>query len=199
MRTCQQCGRPAAIRITNDEGELYLCIDCNLKLEHAETLEFQRTARQFNLAAAAFEAMSDLPGLVPRMPVPPVQTFPVGTMNVNNINVDNSVIGVLNTGSIETVDHAVTVLKQSGANEMAAAISRLTQSVIDSTEADNESRNQIVEILSVIADEALKPKHERRGAVIRPLITELATSFSGLAGLSSLWQQYGPMIQTFFN
>lgn len=199
MRTCQQCGRPAAICITNDDGELYLCVDCNLKLEHAETLEFQRTAQQLNLAAAAFEAMSGLQGLVPRMPVPPVQTLPVLTMNVNNINVDDSVIGVLNTGSIETVDHAVTVLKQSGAGEMAAAFSKLTQSVIDSREADNELRNQIVEILSVIADEAAKPKQERRAAVIPPLITELATSFSGLAGLSHLWQQYGPMIQAFFN
>ena len=199
MRRCQQCDRPAAFRITDDDGELYLCIDCKLKFEHAETLEFQRTAQQFNLAAAAFEMMSGLPGLVPRIPIPPVQTFPVGNMNVNNINVDNSVIGVLNTGSIETVDNAITVLKQSGAEEMAAAISKLTQSVIDSADATNESKNQIVEILSVIADEAVKPKQERRPAVIRPLLTELATLFSGLAGLSHLWQQYGPMIQSFFN
>ena len=51
------------VRITDDGGELYLCIDCNLKLQHAESLEFQRTAQQFNLAAAAFESVSGLPGL----------------------------------------------------------------------------------------------------------------------------------------
>jgi len=198
MRTCQQCGRPAAVRITDDQGELYLCIDCNLKFEHAEALEFQRTAQQLNQVAAEFEAASGLPGLVPRMPVPPVHAVLIGNMNVNNINVDNSVIGVLNTGSIKTVDNSVTVLRQSGDEEMALAISKLTQSVIDSADADNESKREIVDLLSVIADEARKPQQERRPAVIRPLLTELATAFSGLAGLSHLWQQYGPMIQAFF-
>ena len=199
MRTCQQCGRPATVRITDDEGELYLCIDCNLKLEHAQALDFQRTAQQFNLAAAAFESMSGLPGLVPRMPVPPVQALPIANMNVNNINVDNSVIGVLNTGCIETVNNAITMLKESGADEIASAISELTQSVIDAQDASNESKNDILELLSVIADEARKPKQDRRSAVVRPLLKDLATGFSGLAGLSNLWQQYGPMIQTFFS
>jgi hypothetical protein len=186
------------VRITDDQSELYLCIDCNLKFEHAEALEFQRTAQQINLVADAFEAASGLPGLVPRMRVPTVQAVPIGNMNVNNINVDNSVIGVLNTGSIKTVDNSVTVLRQSGDEEMALAISKLTQSVIDSAHADNESKRQIVDLLSVIADEARKPQQERRRAVIPPLLTELATAFSGLAGLSHLWQQYAPMIQAFF-
>jgi hypothetical protein len=199
MKTCQQCGRPATVRITDDECELYLCIDCNLKLEHAQALDFQRTAQQFNLAAAAFESMSGLPGLVPRMPVPPVQSLPIANMNVHNINVDNSVIGVLNTGCIESVSNAITMLRESGADEIASAISKLTQSVIDTQDASNESKNEILELLSVIADEARKPKQDRRSAVLRPLLSELATGFSGLAGLSQLWQEYGPMIQAFFS
>jgi len=186
------------VRVKDGDGELYLCLDCNLKLEQADTLEFQRTGQHLNLAAAAFDVMSGLPGLVPRIRVPPVPPLPVGTTNVNNISVGNGVIGVLNTGSIEKVDQAVTVMRQSGADEIAAAIRKLAQSVIDFTEADNKSRDKIVEILSVVADEAVRPKQERRGTVIRALITELATAFSGLAGLSHLWQQYGPVIQAFF-
>lgn len=198
MKKCQHCERPATVRITNGHGELYLCLDCNVKLEHAETLEFQRTAQLFNLVAAEYEAASGLPGLVPRLPVPHFHTLPVGNMNVNNINVDNSVIGVLNAGSIETVNNAVTALRQSGAEGIASAISKLAQSVIDCANADNQKKNQIVELLSVIADEARKPKQERRLTVIRSLITDLATTFSGLAGLSHLWQQYSPMIVAYF-
>jgi len=129
MRRCQQCGRPAVVRVSDKDGQLHLCIDCVLQLEHAEAMEFQRTAQQFNLAAAAFEAAAGLPGLVPRMPIPPVHIAPISSISINNINVDNSVIGVLNTCSIETVDNAVTVLKHSGAEQMESAISTLTQSV----------------------------------------------------------------------
>lgn len=199
MRKCQQCGRPATIRITNTEGELYLCIDCNLKLEQAEALEFHRTAQQFNMVAGAFEAAAGLPGLVPRVRIPPAPPVPIANMNVNNFNVNNSVLGVLNTGSIQSVDNAITVLRQSGVNEMASAISKLTQAVIDAKDIGGDLRNRIVETLSFIAEEAAKPETERRPAGIRPLITDLATSFSGLAGLSVLWQEYGPVIQSFFS
>jgi hypothetical protein len=200
MKQCQQCGRPAVVRISDNEGELYLCLDCNLKFEHAETLEFQRTAQQFNLAAAAFETVSGLPGMLPRMPVPPVRTLPVSnTMNIHNINVQDSVVGVINTGSIEAVDNAITVLKQSGADAMAVAIAKLTESVINSAEAESELKNELVEILSVLGEEATKPQPQRRIAVVRALFGELSTGFSGLASLTQLWQQYGPVIQAFFS
>lgn len=198
MEKCQQCGRPATIRIANDQGELYLCIDCNLKLVQAEAIEFHQTAQQFNLVANAFEAAAGLPGLVPRMRVPPAPPVPITNMNVNNFNVNNSVLGVLNTGSIQSVDNAITVLKQSGVDEMASAISKLTQAVIDAKDISGELKNRVVETLSFIAEEATKPEKKRRPAGIRPLITELATFFSGLGGLSQVWHEYGPVIKSFF-
>lgn len=201
MRSCQQCGRPATVRITHqdEEGELYLCVDCDLKREYAESLEFQRTVQQLNMAAAAFEATTGLTGLVPRMPIPPTPQLRVGNMNVNNINVDNSVIGVLNTGSIKAVDSAVTVLKRSGADGVASAIANFTEQVVNSNEADNDTKNRVVEILSVVAEEATKPNNERRVAVIRPLLVEISSAVSGIAALTQLWHEYGPIIVSFFN
>jgi hypothetical protein len=199
-KRCQHCGKPATICITHARkpGELYLCVDCNLKSELAESLEFQRLAHQMNFVAAAFEATSGLPGLVPRMPVPQIPPFRVGDMKVHNINVDNSVVGVLNTGSIQTVDNAVTVLKRRGADEIGLALAEFTQRVIDANNVDNETKNRVVEILSAVAEEATKPEGERRLGVIRPLLLELSTAVSGLADLAQLWQQYGPLILEFF-
>lgn len=196
---CRNCGKRAAVCIRDQDGELYLCVDCNLKFEQAEDLEFQRTAQQLNIVAAAFEAMSGLRGLVPRIPVPPAQTVAVGQVKFNNIHVTNSVVGVLNTGWIETVDNAVTTLNKSGDADVAVAISGLTEAVINAVDAANENKNQVLEILSVIAAEAAAPKKQRRTAAIRPLISEAATLVGGIAGLSQLWERYGPIIQAFFN
>ncbi len=121
---CHNCGKPASFQIEADDGVLRLCIDCNLKYEYARSLEYQRDAHLLNQLSAAFDAVSGIPGLAPRVPIPQMQPIPISDMTINNINVDNSVIGVLNTGNIEKVDTAVTVLKQSGEDPAATAIAK---------------------------------------------------------------------------
>jgi len=195
---CHNCGKPASFQIEGDGGVLRLCIDCNLKYEYARSLEYQRDAHLLNQLSAAFDAVSGIPGLAPRVPIPQMQPIPTSDMTINNINVDNSVIGVLNTGNIEKVDTAVTVLKQSGEDSAATAIAKLTEAVANAADVNNDTKNEILEVLGAIATEATAPKHQRRGAVIRPLLTQLATWFSGLAGLDQLWEQYSPMIESLF-
>jgi hypothetical protein len=198
VNRCQNCHRPATLRIETDDGHMFLCIDCNLKLEQASALEYQRTIQQFNIAAAAVETTTGLRGLLPRMSNLPVHSFSVEGATVNNIKVDHSVIGVLNTGSIKNVDNAVTVLRQSGDEQIALAITDLTKAVIDARNVDTEAKNKIVELLSVIAEEAARPIPERRSAVARSLLSELCTLIGGAAGLSHLWDRYGPTLQSAF-
>jgi hypothetical protein len=199
MNKCCYCDKIAAYRIGGSESELLLCLDCRLKLEHANALEFQRTVQQLNFVAAAFEATSGLPGLVPRIPTPQVPPLQVGSMNVNNFNVDNSVVGVLNAGSIQSVNNAITVLRQHGSDNVANAIADFTQRLVDSTEVDNDTKNRVVEILSAVAEEVAKPETERRRGVIRPLLNEVSTAVSGLADLTQLWREYGVIILSYFN
>jgi hypothetical protein len=195
---CHNCGKPASFQIKAEEGVLYLCIDCNLKYECAQTLEYQRHAHLLNQTSALFNSMSGIPGLAPQVPIPQIQPIPISDMIINNIHVDNSAIGVLNTGNIEKVDAAVTVLKETGEASAANAIVKLTEAVANKKDIDKEIKDNILEVLGAIATEATVPKDQRRRAVIRPLITQLATWFSGLAGLSHLWDKYGSIIEVLF-
>ncbi len=195
---CHNCGKPASFEIKSEGGVLRLCIDCNLKYEYARSLEHQRDAHLLNQLSAISDAMTGIPGLVPRVPILQMQPIPIGDMTMNNIQVDNSVIGVLNTGNVQKVHTAVTVLQESGDESAAAAITQLTQAVVNSTEATNDAKNEILEVLGAIATEATVPNDQRRRAVIRPLLTQIATWFSGLAGLSQLWEKYGPTIESLF-
>jgi hypothetical protein len=117
---------------------------------------------------------------------------------MTNINVDRSVVGVINTGTIQSLNNSVTALQKGGEAELAKQIRDFTQAVIDSGEVSNTAKQQVAEIMDAIAAEAAKPKVERRPAVIRPLIGEVAGIVGGVAALSQLWETYGPLLLAYF-
>lgn len=193
---CQQCGRPAFYRIEFASGVLNLCIECDLKRQHGESLEFQRNMQLMNSALALFGLQSGIP--VPKLPMSSVPIMPITNMNTSNIRVENSTVGVVNLGYIQTVDRAVTLLRQAGANDVANALTQLTQGVLDNRDVSDQQRKEILEILSAIGTESQKSTANRAVSVVRALAAELATLFSGLAGLSDLWNTYSATIKSFF-
>jgi len=55
-----------------------------------------------------------------------------------------------------------------------------------------------LEVLSVVATEALVPNRERRCHVARTLLPEAASWVSGVASLAQLWAQYSPPLNSLF-
>ena len=132
------------------------------------------------------ETIAGLPVTLPRYPEPP-HIIQSGGITLNNIQVSNSEIGVLNTGTIENVDATVTVLKMGGNSELALALKALTEAVIKSSEISNAVKNQILELLSAISEEAVVPKEKRKLSVIKTLISEISSILSGISSLTSSW------------
>ena len=157
-------------------------------------MSFERTVRLYNLAARRIGASLG----IPVQQITERQIVPVGGVTLNNISIDNSVVGVLNTGSIETVDAAVTTLNRSGETGIAQALTDLTQAVASNKEATNETKNEILEILSVVSSEATAPKGKRRSTAMKPMLREMATLLGGVASLSLLWDRFGPVLTAFF-
>lgn len=73
-----------------------LCVACYHQLEVAQTLALRAAAIGLNLAAAEMDYATGLPNLSPRMQLPEI---PRGPVILNNIRVDNSVVGSINTGN----------------------------------------------------------------------------------------------------
>ena len=157
-------------------------------------MSFERTVRLYNHAARRIGASLG----IPVQQITERQIVPVGGVTLNNISIDNSVVGVLNTGSIETVDAAVTTLNRSGETGIAQALTDLTQAVASNKEATNETKNEILEILSVVSSEATAPKGKRRSTAMKPMLREMATLLGGVASLSLLWDRFGPVLTAFF-
>ena len=78
---------------------------------------------------AEIEAVDGLPRLFPRYKV----SSPVyykGDLILNNINIQNSNVGVINTGNVESIDVSLTFLKEQGNEEIAELIKILTKEII---------------------------------------------------------------------
>ncbi|WP_148264852.1 hypothetical protein [Collimonas fungivorans] len=118
---------------------------------------------------------------------------------MNNINVTDSVVGTINTGSIGTVDQSITVLTQTGEPALADAIKALSDAILESKDLTDAQRSELVDSLSVIAQEAATPKETRRNSVAMTLL-ERAMKITALAGdISGICQKWWPILVAAFS
>lgn len=187
---CYQCGKPAMFKVGTKE--IPLCLDCNLKLTQLSTMQLESNERMINFLSDEMDYIVGLPTSGPRFP--PRKSIYVEGVNLNNIKINNSTIGVLNTGNIESVDVSVTSLQQSGDNQLAEAIKELTNAVVASTELQNDAKNQLIEIISVISAEATAPPERQRKGVVKVLTEQLKNILQISAQLTQIWSVCGPII-----
>ena len=196
---CHQCDRNALYAVEVEKGkEIALCLDCYIKFQNIHLQQVYALQREINYLKSHMETIAGLPGTLPRYPEPP-QLIQSGGITLNNIQVSNSEIGVLNTGSIENVDATVTVLKTGGNSELAIALKSLTEEVIKSKEITNEIKDKVLELLSAISEEAVAPKEKRKGAVIKALISEITSVLSGISSLASSWDAVKTIFEKIFS
>ncbi len=161
-----------------------LCVDCNLKFQQATDIVIKRNYELMNYLTEEMEMRVGLPGMFPRFEIP----SPVihnGEIRMQNINVNNSIVGAINTGTVQTIDVALTVMKEHSEADLSTAIKALTEGVMQSDMAIDK-KNEILDQLSVISEEVSKPKEKRRWAMIKPLFTAIGSALSDFDNLLSI-------------
>jgi hypothetical protein len=101
---------------------------------------------------------------------------------------------VLNTGNIESVDVSVTSLQQSGDSQLANAIKEIANAIVASNELQAETKNQLIEILSIVSSEATVPPERQRKGAVKVLIEQFKDILSISTQLTQLWSTWGPII-----
>jgi len=101
---CYNCSNQAMWLVGPEDARRPLCLDCHLKLVQATTLENDMLTREMNFLIGMAEATSGVYGAIPKYPERKV--VQMGNVALNNIKIDRSSIGVLNTGTIGTLDAA---------------------------------------------------------------------------------------------
>ena len=145
---CHQCERPGIYKY-NDA--IILCLECHVKASDVQYRDDQIRLQQALLNAAMLnKANDDLHAVAPwgprSSPIPVAAIAKVankGTTLTNNIAINNSNVGVLNTGDLAKIDAAVTVTQGSDAEELGLVIKRLTESVVATEELTDETKKEV--------------------------------------------------------
>lgn len=193
---CCQCDTPAMYQI--GENNVPLCLDCYFKLTQIRQQEFENSERMINYLNDELSSIVGFPPDGHRFPPRPRPVVIAGT-KLNNISVNNSVVGTINTGSIGTVDQSITALVQNGEQGLAEAVKGLSEAILQSGDLTRNQKNELVEILSVVAKESAAPKDARRNTVAISLL-EKATKMTELASdITDVCQKWWPVLFAAFS
>lgn len=192
---CYQCSRPAMYQV--GEHRVPLCLDCYFKFSQIQQQERENCERMINYCNDEISLVTGFPEMGPRFPPRPRPVFVAGT-KLHNINVSNSVVGAINTGSIGSVDQSISALAHTGQPEAAEAIKALSEAILQSGDLTPNQKNELVESLSVISIEAASPEEVRQNTVAVALL-DRAIKVTDLAGdITDVCQKWWSVLQAVF-
>jgi hypothetical protein len=185
-------------------------VDCADKIsriaERQKQEQFLESIQRANMMNFILERAESLsvgpPGFLGRMPVPQIApTTVTGGITLNNIHVDRSTVGVLNTGQMEgiqRIDINISLLDQTSEPSIAKALRALTEAVVSTQEVSIAQRSDLLDQLHGLSDQALLPPAQRKSGVVKAIITGLAGGLNAASGLATIWSTWGHIIRTYF-
>ena len=183
--TCNQCSNQAMWEIPGgDDCSIYLCLNCYAKYMEISEQKQAALIRSMNQNLALLEAHTGIP--TPRHPEPK----PKGKITMQHINLAGANVGVVNTGTIKELNGSVSVMAQAGEKNLSAALAEFAQAVLSSKTLEQDQREQILERLSFIAQQATKPKPERSKVLLPTKLLELSGLVRGVEALSTLYESH---------
>ncbi len=190
-KKCSQCSNAKAIGTMHGHP---LCLDCMYKIKQMEYMDLTANMRQINFLLGQAEATTGIYGLFPKYQIPeaPRIVNQQGDITLNNINVEKSVIGSINTGNIGQIEVALSNIRNGGDDELANNIKEFTEAVLASTELTIEMKNEIVEQLSFLSGQATVPKESQKGSIIKPILSTIGKGIQHIPSLLTLFEKLGP-------
>jgi hypothetical protein len=115
------------------------------------------------------------------------------------ITLNNSQVGLLNLGTIVgDVETHLAALDEPGTEKVREALRSLAQAVLNDESLSQERREELIESVDLLAEEAGKVPNRRRGALVRSVLSGLTASLSAAGSLAAVWSAVGPTLVQFF-
>jgi hypothetical protein len=190
--TCSQCDKPA---LYQSGGHLF-CLACYTKVEQIRQNEIASNMAMINYLGNHME-YSVFGGTPPRLEIPQ-PSVNVGPATFHNIHVDHSVIGAINTGEVQKLDVALSNIRNGGDEELHGVLTRLTEAIVNDMSFQTSAKNEALEHLSFLAEQAKLPKDNRKSATARIVFAGLERLLSVSANLAQLLSVAQPHLEKLF-
>jgi len=174
-----------------------LCVSCWHQFEVARTLALRISAIGMNLALDEMAHVSGLPRSMagPRMQVPEI---PQGPPIFNNIKVENSSVGAINTGTVQAIDVTLTYLHSGGNDKARDALKALIEAILSASALSADQKNELVDQVAYLAEQAAAPVRDRKPGVIKSTIVAVRSCAQGVADIASAWQSAESVLKGLF-
>lgn len=199
---CQQCGKPALKMYAE---KIPLCVECYLKVAQADFLEQQSMHNKMSWVAAQMNLTQQYlyqgyGGLLPLKQINIPQPPSAGVYySDNSIRVSDSAVGIINPGTLNTVNTSIDVLQKQGDKELAALIKELFENVVESKDIQDKIKTEISELLQVVATEVTLSDNKRDKGVIKNVLEKLNTLIPTTAAAWIIWEKLLALLTQLIN
>lgn len=195
MSKCSQCKNQAVWAVNN----IPLCVECYSKFIQAWQSQMNIYMQDINYLTESIESTVGMYGMLPRYRIhQPIHYHNQGSQVYNTINVDNSVIGSINTGRVKQIEVAMNHIKNLGNDRLAETLKELTEKIIHTNELDIKAKNELIEQISFISSQATLPQNQQQSGIIKAIIKSFKNTISTSASLITIWDKLEPLINQIF-
>jgi hypothetical protein len=117
---------------------------------------------------------------------------------LNNIHIDRSTVGAINTGEVAKIDVSITVLQQAGNKEVSEALKALTQAIIDASDMPEDSKSQTLDQVGYLSEQATAAAKDRKPGVIRATLSAITQTATTVSAVATAWSAAEPILRAHF-
>ena len=164
--SCGNCGKPAIVLLDGYP----VCIDCKWKHDSSQWMQFAQNAAMFNLAAAEMDAVVSIGPPTPTIQIPKP---PVPPINYNNqsVSVTGGNVGAINFGNVDEIKVNLQSLVETGSPDIVEPLTKLTDAILNAQDADDATKNELLEQIATLTDLAKSKPEERKPGVVKALFS----------------------------
>ena len=199
--TCGGCGqRRTIVAQYPNMNNLFVCLECNLRIQDADIRRRQQHAHEMNSLIAEMEMASSLPyGSMPRQsipqPAPRIEDRRIMSVTNNHITVTGGTVGSINTGHIGKLNVAIDQAHQRNDIALAEAIRQLGNAIANSPSLSSNQKNEANECFAFLVEQAAKPEPQRQTTIVRATSDAFLRILSISADLLQVWGSVGEPIR----
>jgi len=188
MSKCAQCSNEAIVECGPENSRMRFCLACYQRLQQTVIATNQMYERQIDRLTDDMEMISGI-SLRPPRPQPIIHQGPVTT---NFIHVDRSVVGSINTGTIQSLNVSLEKISLGGSDALSRCVKNFTEAVTAESSLTPEAKNSVVEQLAFVLEETQKPANTRKKSVALSAVKDIGMIVSTMNALHTLWQAISP-------
>jgi hypothetical protein len=119
-------------------------------------------------------------------------------MVLNNIRIDNSVVGSINTGNVRAIDVSLTHLRGVGNDTARDGLKALTEAIINDTSMPNAQKNELIEQVAFLSEQATVHPEMRKPGLIKPTLSALNEAAGTVQSIAGAWEIVAPILRSLF-